>query len=145
MDTIRTRMALNGAYFLTNYALVALGVAIVIALLHPGMLLVCGVVYALWWLHSYLITNKVTLLNNDVATILSITQRSTILTIVTFFAILWKCLLPVVSFILVSGFVILLHAIMRDPTHIEKLEGGGTYLDDDDEEDSVLVERGDFI
>lgn len=138
-----TRMALNGAYFLTNYALVALGVAIVIALLHPGMLMVCSVVYALWWLHSYLIANQLIVFKNkDLATVLSITQRSTILTIVTFFAILWKCLLPVVSFVCVSGLLVVLHATMRDPQHF----ANQLNHDDEEEEDNcVLVERGDFI
>lgn len=127
---------------------------IVIALLHPGMLLVwCGVVYALWWLHAYLITNKVTILrNHDVATILSITQRSTILTIVTFLLFYgnvfcrWWALSWWVD---LSSFCCTQVKVMRDPQHSETattMSGEkNTLFVRDEEEDSVLVERGDFI
>lgn len=144
MDSIQTRITLNGAFFLTNYALVASGVAVVIALLHPGMLLVCSIMYSLWWFHEYLIHHEVNIGSRNLGTMLSITQRSTILSILTMGAVLWKCLVPVISFVVVSGILILLHAVLRDPQHIESTQ----YADADDsftEGDDVKIERGDVI
>lgn len=144
VESIRTRVALNGAFFLTNYALVAFGVAVVVALLHPGMLLVISVVCTLWWLHDYLINHELKVGSRNLGTVLSITQRSTILSVLTALAVIWKCLFPLVSFVVVSGILILLHAIMRDPQHIQS-----TQYDDADEMfsdgDEVMVERGDVI
>jgi hypothetical protein len=140
LETIRTRIALNGAFFLTNYALVALGVAVVIALLHPGMLLVLGIVWSLWWFHEYLINHEVRIGNHNLGTMLSITQRSNILTLVTVLAVVWACLAPVIVFVIVSGIIILLHAIMRDPQHLEESQFANASTDDE-----VVLERGDVI
>jgi hypothetical protein len=139
-QSIRMRITLNGAFFLTNYALVAFGVAVVVALLHPGMLLVCGLMWLLWWIHDYLIHHEVKVGKHNLGTLVSINQRSTILTVLTFGAVVWKCLFPVVSFGLVSAVLILLHAVMRDPQHIESSQKGDTESDDE-----VMVERGDVI
>mmetsp|Transcript_22232 Transcript_22232/g.36814 ORF Transcript_22232/g.36814 Transcript_22232/m.36814 type:complete len:251 (-) Transcript_22232:418-1170(-) len=149
-QSIRTRIALNGAFFLTNYALVAFGVAVVVALLHPGMLLVCGVVWLLWWMHDYLITHEVNIGKHNFGTLVSINNRSSILTIVTFGAVVWKCLFPVLSFVLVSGVLLLLHAVMRDPQHIASCSqygagGSADGADDFNSDDEVMVERGDVI
>ena len=154
-DHLRTRLTLNGALFLTNYALVAGGVAIVIALLHPGMLLVLTVVMALWWCHDYLIHQTVMLGTYNIGAILTINQRSTVLTMLTLVAIVWKCLLPVVSFVIVSGILIGLHAISRDPQHIEQYSQQSAYNNDNNgtsplvtvmtKDDKGLVERGDII
>jgi hypothetical protein len=144
LDSVQTRITLNGAFFLTNYALVASGVAVVIALLHPGMLLVCNIMYFLWWFHEYLIHHEVTIGSRNIGTMMSITQRSTLLSILTVAAVLWKCLVPVISFVVVSGILIFLHAVLRDPQHIESTQ----YADADDtftEGDEIMVERGDVI
>lgn len=144
LDSVQTRITLNGAFFLTNYALVASGVAVVIALLHPGMLLVCNIMYFLWWFHEYLIHHEVTIGSRNIGTMMSITQRSTLLSILTVAAVLWKCLVPVISFVVVSGILIFLHAVLRDPQHIESTQ----YANADDtftEGDEIMVERGDVI
>lgn len=148
-DQLHTRLALNVALFLTNYALVAGGVAIVIALLHPGMLLVLAAVSALWWCHDYLIHQTVTVGSHNIGTLLSINQRSTALTILTVVAIVWKCLIPVVSFLVVSGILIGLHAISRDPQHIEQysqqLANGNNGTSTVTHGGQALVDRGDII
>ena len=149
-DHLHSRLALNGALFLTNYALVAGGVAVVIALLHPGMLLVLAAVSALWWCHDYLIHQTVKLGSHNIGTLLTINQRSTVLTFLTLLAIVWKCLLPVVSFVVVSGILIGLHAISRDPQHIEQCSQQSASNNSDTSPlltryDNAAVERGDII
>jgi hypothetical protein len=133
IEKVRSRITLNFAFFLTNYALVVLGVAIVVALSHPGMLLFLGVVYGLWWIHSYMIHNEVLVGGMNLGTILSISQRTTVLSVVTAVVIVWKCLVPVVSFVAISGLLVLSHACMRDPNHIENT--GDLLRDGEDDED----------
>jgi hypothetical protein len=147
-EKIRSRITLNFAFFLSNYALVAFGVAVVVALSHPGMLLFVGGVWALWMLHSFLIDHELIVFGTNVGMILSISKRSTILCILTVIVIVWKCLIPVVSFALISGIIILSHALMRDPKQIESSsEFRGSEDSDEDtvDDDRVLVERGDVI
>lgn len=143
-EKVKTRVFLNIAFFLSNYALVAFGVAVVVALSHPGMLLFVGATYALWAFHSFLIDHELIVFGYNVGTVLSISQRSNVLTFVTIIVIAWKCLVPVLSFIIISGVIILVHALLRDPKHIESsIEFRGE--NDDEEDENVLVERGDVI
>eukprot|EP00523_Entomoneis_sp_CCMP467_P017631 CAMPEP_0168809510 /NCGR_PEP_ID=MMETSP0726-20121227/3122_1 /TAXON_ID=265536 /ORGANISM="Amphiprora sp., Strain CCMP467" /LENGTH=245 /DNA_ID=CAMNT_0008861495 /DNA_START=260 /DNA_END=998 /DNA_ORIENTATION=+ len=51
-EKIKSRFSLNFQYFITNYVLIALLVATVVALMHPGMVLFVGVLYALWTAHT---------------------------------------------------------------------------------------------
>jgi len=148
-EKIRARVRLNFAFFLSNYALVAFGVAVVVALSHPGMLLFVGGVWLLWMAHSFLIDHEVIVFGTNVGMIMSITQRSTVLSVLTLVVIIWKCLFPVVTFAAISGIIILSHALMRDPKHIESSsEFRGSEDSDEeiiDEEKHVMVERGDVI
>mmetsp|Transcript_14593 Transcript_14593/g.21513 ORF Transcript_14593/g.21513 Transcript_14593/m.21513 type:complete len:234 (+) Transcript_14593:75-776(+) len=143
LDMIQTRLSLNGAFFLTNYVFAACGIAVVISLLHPGMLFVCSVVWGLWWFHDYLIHHEVKLGPQNLGTMLSITHRSTILTVITIVATLWKCLVPVMSCIIVSTIVILFHACLRDPQQIESYHYGSASSPPCTDEEETLVERGD--
>ena len=147
-EKIRARVTLNFAFFLSNYALVAFCVAVVVALSHLGMLLFVGGVWALWLLHSFLIDHELIFFGTNVGMILSISTRSTILSILTIVVIIWKCLLPVLSFLLISGIIILSHALMRDPNHIESSHEFRGSEDSDEEmvdDDNVIVQRGDVI
>lgn len=142
-EKIRSRITLNGAFFLTNYTLVAFGVAVVIALLHPGMLLFVGIVCLLWWFHEYLISHEFNVFGQNMGQIMSITQRSTILTVITLVTVIGWCLIPFVAFVAVSGVIILAHAIMRDPKHVER---SSEFVDEgSDSDEEVMVERGDVI
>lgn len=152
LEKIRARIRLNFAFFLSNYALVAFGVAVVVALSHPGMLLWVGGVWLLWLLHSFLISNEVILFGKNISMLLTIKQRSTVLSILTIVVIIWKALVPCLSFLLISGIIILSHALMRDPKHIEQssefARRGAEDSDEEviiDEEKHVMVERGDVI
>ena len=148
-EKIRSRISLNFAFFLSNYALVAFGVAVVVALSHPGMLLFVGAVWLLWMAHTFLIDHELIVFGTNVGLIMSITQRSTVLSLLTIIVIIWKCLFPVVTFVAISGIIILSHALMRDPKHIESSsEFRGSEDSDEetvDEEKHVMVERGDVI
>jgi hypothetical protein len=148
-EKIRARISLNFAFFLSNYALVAFGVAVVVALSHPGMLLFVAGVWLLWMAHAFLIDHEVIVFGTNVGMIMSITQRSTVLSVLTIIVIIWKCLFPAVSFIAISGSLILTHALLRDPKHIESSsEFQGSEDSDEeivDEEKHVMVERGDVI
>mmetsp|Transcript_14114 Transcript_14114/g.20675 ORF Transcript_14114/g.20675 Transcript_14114/m.20675 type:complete len:228 (-) Transcript_14114:146-829(-) len=146
LEKLQARVTLNFAFFLTNYAVVAAGCAIVVALMNPGMLFFLGIVYGAWWLHEYLIHNEIDFFGYNFSRLLSISQRSTILTVLTMLVLSFKCLVPLLSFLAVSGFIILTHAVLRDPTQIEST--GPTFNDESDGESSgeeVLVERGDVI
>jgi hypothetical protein len=148
-EKIRARVRLNFAFFLSNYALVAFGVAVVIAMSHPGMLLFVGAVWLLWMAHAFLIDHELIIFGTNVGMLLSITQRSTLLSVLTIIVVIWKCLVPLIVFVAISGIIILSHALMRDPKHIEN---STEFREDSDDEviveqdkHGVMVERGDVI
>ena len=142
-EKIKSRMRLNFAFFLSNYAIVAAGVAVVVALMHPGMLFSVGIVWALWGFHTYLISHEFSLFGHNIGALVSINHRSNALMIITGAVIIWKCLVPAITFVAISGLIILSHAIMRDPS---KVVSDANDLRKDDSDDSgneseVLVER----
>lgn len=152
-EKIRARISLNFAFFLTNYALLALGVSLVVALMHPKMILYVGVVWAFWWLHIFVDKNHIPLVafGRDLGAVITAPRRSLALSIITVIVAVFHCLVPVLSVVSISGLLILLHAVMRDPKHIEsssEFRRGGS-ADSDEEEDAldeeVIVERGDAI
>eukprot|EP00533_Pseudo-nitzschia_delicatissima_P004416 CAMPEP_0116095958 /NCGR_PEP_ID=MMETSP0327-20121206/9938_1 /TAXON_ID=44447 /ORGANISM="Pseudo-nitzschia delicatissima, Strain B596" /LENGTH=239 /DNA_ID=CAMNT_0003587655 /DNA_START=54 /DNA_END=773 /DNA_ORIENTATION=- len=152
-EKFQSRLKLNFAFFLSNYALVTVGVALVTALMHPGMVLSVGLIWGLWALHHFLISNELILFGRNIGTLISISQRSTILMVLTALVILWKCLTPTILVIAISGGIIIVHALLRDPSHVTSgdfTSGTGsnsrTSLSDDDSvqnshESEVLVER----
>ena len=141
-EKFRARLKLNLTYFVSNYAVVVAGVAIVVALMHPGMIFSVSLLWSLWGLHSYLISNELVLFGIQLGTILTITQRSYLLISITAFVVIWKCLVPILFFVSISGFVILLHASTRDPKQVETC--GDFFLTNHDGEDSdgeVIVDH----
>ena len=136
-EKIKSRMKLNFAFFISNYALVASGVGIVVALMHPGMLLSVGAVWSLWMFHSYLISNELIVFGQNIGTLVSITQRSNALMVTTLLVVVWKCLLPAMTFVAIAGLIILSHALMRDPNHIDC----NLHFDQSDDEEIVDMER----
>eukprot|EP00934_Nitzschia_sp_Nitz4_P008374 Nitzschia sp. Nitz4//scaffold121_size67750//60637//61440//NITZ4_006076-RA/size67750-augustus-gene-0.125-mRNA-1//1//CDS//3329534375//8364//frame0 len=130
VEKFQSRLKLNFSFFLSNYALVAFGVSLVIALLHPGMLLSLGFLWAMWSFHNFLISNEVIVFGTNVGTILSITHRSALLTAVTFLIVVWMCLVPTIMATAISGVIIFTHAILRDPKHIDTKDAAS--FDDDD-------------
>jgi hypothetical protein len=149
-EKFKSRLKLNFAFFLSNYALVFAGVAFVVALMHPGMLFALAMLWALWGFHSYLISNEVIAFGRNIGTLVSISHRSTALVVITTLVIVWKCLVPAITVVALSGLMILAHAMFRDPKHSTSSSdnyrgrsGGGS--DDEDSGDSsaseVLVEK----
>lgn len=142
-EKFKSRLRLNFSFFLSNYALVTAGVALVIALMHPGMLLSLGFLWGLWTFHHFLISNEVIVLGKNIGTLISLNQRSTVLSVITILVVVWKCLKPTITTIAISSLLVLSHAIMRDPKHIDT--SVDSRRDSDDEVQSsdseVLVER----
>jgi len=143
-EKFQSRLKLNFAFFLSNYALVTAGVALVTALMHPGMVISVCLIWGLWALHKFLISNELLLFGRNIGTLISISQRSTALIILTAIVIIWKCLKPTITVIAISGGMILSHALLRDPSHVTSgdFQNGS---DDDSVENSheseVLVEK----
>ena len=149
-EKVQSRLRLNLAYFLTNYVLLVALVAIVVALMHPGMLLVLGLVWSFWSLHTFLIKHELVVFGVQVHSLLTIQQRFYGLLAMTTLVVLWKCLVPALTVIVLSTVLVLTHAVLRDPKHIEMsaTQALGVADDSDDEMDSgdssgseVLVER----
>ena len=74
-EKIRSRVKLNVAYFMSNYALLAAMTAIVVAMMHPGMVFFVAVVYFMWKAHEFLIRNSLNLFGIEVHALLTIKQR----------------------------------------------------------------------
>ena len=149
-EKFQSRLKLNFAFFISNYALVTTGVALVTALMHPGMVISVGLIWGLWALHKFLISNEVILFGRNIGMLLSISRRSTVLIILTAIVIITKCLKPTITVIAISGAIILVHALLRDPSHItsgdfQTSSGKESMSDDDSVENSheseVLVEK----
>ena len=132
-------MKLNFAFFLSNYVLLAATVALVVALMHPGMLFFLGVVWALWSLHSFMIRHELVVFGIQVHTLLTVQQRFYTLFVITSIVVIWKCLVPTIFFALISGFLIFTHAFLRDPKHIE---ASGSFVDSDDDEEEEAENSG---
>jgi len=147
-EKFRSRLRLNFAFFLSNYALVTTGVALVTALMHPGMVISVILIWGLWALHRFLISNELILFGRNIGTLVSISHRSTALVILTGFVLVWKCLKPTITVISISGIIILTHALLRDPSHVTSGDfhsGSGHHSTSDDDsgnshDSEVLVE-----
>lgn len=133
---IRSRIKLNLAYFLSNYALVAVAVGVVVALMHPSMLLFLAACAGLWSLHSLMIRQEVVVFGLNIGNLLSIQQRFYLIFTITSIVVILKCLGPTLIFLLISSLLIVTHAFLRDPKHID--QSAASMLgaqDSDDEED----------
>ncbi len=152
LEKFVSRLSRNLNYFATNYALVALSTVLVVALMHPGMLLYVGITWALWWLHIIVIREDVRLviMDKDLNDIFTPKRRSWILTVWTLWVGLAKCLRPSMKGMAISGALILFHALMRDPSKlasdiVTSRTGLAKGSDDSDEGSEVMVEREDAV
>jgi hypothetical protein len=157
LEKVTSRMKLNGAFFLSNYVLLAVMVALVVALMHPSMIFFVAVCWSLWLLHHFLISNQLVVFGINVHSLLSIQQRFYILFTVTTVVVVMKCLVPTIYFCSISALMIFSHAFLRDPKHTENSSrnnnsiaaadqddvegGGGSGSDSSSASDEVLVER----
>ena len=139
-EKFQSRLKLNFAFFLSNYALVTAGVALVTALMHPRMVITVGLIWSLWALHKFLISNELILFGKNIGTLISISHRSTALIILTAWVIVWECLKPTINVVAISGLMILIHALLRDPSHVTSSDfqsGSGNSSISSSEDDSV--------
>lgn len=141
-EKIRSRVKMNFAFFLTNYVLIAAMTAIIVALMHPGMVFFMLILYAFWSLHSFLIRNQLVIFGFAVHSIMSVQQRFYFLFTITTIVTIWKCLRPTIIFVAISGLIICFHAFLRDPKHIESSHDALGVADNDDEEDGGSGDSG---
>ena len=150
-EKIGSRLKLNFAYFLTNYALILAGTAFVVALMHPSMLLLMGILVGLWHMHFLLDRAAIPMEYGgvDFGVIFTTARRSLVLTILTVLVGVFKCLVPTLEVLAISGIAIFAHASMRDPQHVETCGdlggfGGGSRrrASSDADEDYVLDDGG---
>lgn len=145
-EKIGSRLRLNLAFFLTNYALIFFGTAFVVALMHPAMLVLMGIICGLWHLHFMMERAAIPMVYGgvDFGAIFTADRRSIVLTVLTILGGVFKCLGPFLEVLAISGVVILAHASMRDPQHIESSgefsAAGRRYgsADSDDDEEYVM-------
>jgi hypothetical protein len=139
LEKIATRVRLNSTYFVSNYALVAAMTAIVVALMHPSMLVFLALVYALWAAHRYMIRHPVVVFGVPLHTLVSVQQRWYALVLVTTLVVVGTCLVPALIFSTITGVLILSHAVLRDPKHIDS---SSAAAHDDCMEDDYDAEEG---
>mmetsp|Transcript_5305 Transcript_5305/g.8336 ORF Transcript_5305/g.8336 Transcript_5305/m.8336 type:complete len:337 (-) Transcript_5305:895-1905(-) len=120
LEKLISRLSRNLNFFATNYAFMAMCTIMVVALMHPGMLLYVGITWSLWWLHVVVIRQDVRLviMNRDLNDIFTPKRRSWILTAWTVWVALAKCLRPSMKGMAISGALVLFHALMRDPSKL---------------------------
>jgi hypothetical protein len=154
-EKIRSRMSRNLAFFSTNYAFLTVGTVLIVALMHPIMLLYVGITWGLWYLHITVIREDIRLviMDKDLNDILNPKRRSLLLTALTLWVAIWKCLRPLLLGTLISAILTVFHSLMRDPKKLV-LNGGASKKSaasgsaDSDEESSgsgVVVERSDNV
>lgn len=149
-EKLKARVRLNLSFFLSNYALVFAGVALVVALMHPRMIFSVVALWGLWSFHTFLISNELIVFGKNIGTLVSISHRSTALTLISFVVIVSMCLRPAVTVIALSGTLVITHALLRDPNHMDMANAyAGRALDSDDDDDGgytsgdseVIVDR----
>jgi len=146
-EKIQQRIKLNFAYFLTNYALIASGTSVVITLMHPIMIMFIGIMWLLWKIHEVIVQHNIPLevMGMNLGQHLSVTNRTRILYIVTAVVVVVFCLIPFLMAIIISGLIIISHAVMRDPKQVESGNSfkRGVYDSDEDTDSGseVMVEK----
>ncbi|KAL7532427.1 hypothetical protein ACHAXR_007061 [Thalassiosira sp. AJA248-18] len=151
LEKFVSRLSRNLKFFATNYAFLALCTILVVALMHPGMLLYVGITWSLWWLHVVVIREdlRLVIMGKDLNDIFTPKRRSWLLTAWTVWVAFAKCLRPSMKGMAISGALILLHALMRDPSKlagdIVASRSNRSMGSDSDEGSEVMVEREDAV
>jgi len=117
--------------------------------MYPKMLLYVVILSALWSFHLFTEKNGIPLIvfGRDLGDVLTTQRRAIFLTVVSGIVGLVYCLIPALCAISISGSMIFLHALMRDPRQIESSTVFRGSADSDDEGESsgeeVVVNRSD--
>jgi hypothetical protein len=154
-DKIRSRVSRNLAFFSTNYAFLTVGTVLIVALMHPIMLIYVGVTWGLWYLHITVIREDIRLviMDKNLNDILTPKRRSWLLTTLTLWVAIWKCLRPLLMGTAISAVLTAFHALMRDPKKLVLNGGvssksaarGSADSDDDSSGSEVMVERSENV
>ena len=93
---------------------------LIVALMHPGMLLYVGITWATWWLHLVIIREDVRLviMDKDLNDVFTPKRRSWILTAWTVWVAAAKCFKPSIKGVAISGALVFIHALMRDSSKL---------------------------
>lgn len=110
----KQRVKVNFGYFLSNYVLITAMTAVVVALMHPGMIVTVGIVLGLWWLHGCLIRRELVVFGVSVQNLLTVQQRFYTLFVITAFVIIAECLWPALVVVAIATFIVVTHAALRD-------------------------------
>lgn len=138
LEKVRQRVGLNTAYFLTNYSLIAAGTCVVVVLLHPRMIFYSAVMYILWKMHNVMVRDNIPLIvmGKDMGRYLTVEVRTKILYFFTLWVVVFYCLIPFLLATGLTAFMVLSHALLRDPKQIESGRGISTYKDNDSDDDN---------
>jgi hypothetical protein len=118
---VKTRVRENLNFFATNYCMIAAMTALVVTLMHPMMLIVVSLVYGLWLAHDYLIRHELVLFTSiPIQSILSVQKRFYLFLAISTVAIFLACFGPFLIFLMISAFIILTHAALRDTRHLRE-------------------------
>lgn len=120
-----------------------------VVLMHPRMIFSVVTLWALWSFHTFLISNEVILFGRNIGTLISISRRSNVLSLITFLVIVRMCLRPAITVVALSGILVIVHALLRDPNHHMEIPANnfGAHTESDDDsgytsgESEVLVDR----
>lgn len=146
LEKFISRLSRNLNFFSTNYAFVALCTVLVVALMHPGMLLYVAITWILWWLHIVVIKQdlRLVVMDKDLNDVFTPKRRSWILTAFTCWVAVAHCLRPSMKGMAISCTLILFHALMRNPS---KLAGDivktRSLNGSDSDSSEVLIEKAD--
>jgi len=150
-NKITSRLSRNLHYFATNYAFMALCTILIVALMHPGMLLYVGITWAAWWLHFVIIREdvKLVVMEKNLNDIFTPKRRSLILTAWTVWVGIAKCFKPSLKAMVISSALVFFHALLRDPSKLAgdivrtKTRDLGSPSNSDGSTSPVLVEAHD--
>lgn len=117
---ITSRLSRNLHYFATNYAFMALCTILIVALMHPRMLLYVGITWAAWWFHFMIIWEdvKLVVMEKNLNDIFTPKRRSWILTAWTLWVAVAKCFKPSLKGMVISSALVFFHALLRDPSKL---------------------------
>lgn len=135
------RINANFSYFLTNYVFIAASTTIVVALMHPIMIMYIGIIWLLWSTHYVIIENNIEVIfwiN------WSVELRSIILKMLTAVVIVYSCLVPVFIMLGVTGVIVTVHAVMRDPKNAQSFSTNRRGSEDSDDSGEI-VEKEDLL
>jgi len=121
MEKIFARLSLNFSFFLVNYVLVFMGVAVVVSLMHLHMLFALAMLISFWWFHFQTVKSNIPLKigSIDIDKTIPVHVRTWGLIIISALVSIIYCLLPFLCILGISALLIFSHALLRDPKNVE--------------------------